>query len=67
MAEAELVIETRGLTKVFNRFAAVEDLDLRVPRGALYGFRPQRCRKIHHHQDAFGLDGAHQWDNTFVQ
>lgn len=38
MAEAELVIETRGLTKVFNRFAAVEDLDLRVPRGALYGF-----------------------------
>jgi len=38
VAEAELVIETRGLTKVFNRFAAVEDLDLRVPRGALYGF-----------------------------
>ena len=34
----QYVIETRGLTKEFNKFAAVKDLNLRVPKGALYGF-----------------------------
>jgi len=34
----QFVIETRGLTKKFNKFAAVKDLNLRVPKGALYGF-----------------------------
>ena len=34
----QFVIETRGLTKEFNKFAAVRDLNLRVPKGALYGF-----------------------------
>lgn len=32
------VVETRGLTKRFNKFTAVDGLDLRVPKGALYGF-----------------------------
>jgi ABC-2 type transport system ATP-binding protein len=31
-------IETRGLTRVFGRKAAVDALDLEVPEGAFYGF-----------------------------
>jgi ABC-2 type transport system ATP-binding protein len=33
-----LAIETRGLTKRFGRQAAVKDVDLEVPRGAVFGF-----------------------------
>ena len=33
-----LVIETRELTKKFNKFTAVKELNLKVPKGALYGF-----------------------------
>jgi ABC-2 type transport system ATP-binding protein len=33
-----LAIETRGLTKRFGSQVAVNDLDLRVPRGAVFGF-----------------------------
>lgn len=35
---SELVIETKGLTKNFSSFTAVKDLNLKVKRGALYGF-----------------------------
>ncbi|HET9653952.1 MAG TPA: ATP-binding cassette domain-containing protein [Kineosporiaceae bacterium] len=35
---SDLVIATRGLTKVFRRQAAVDGIDLAVPRGAVYGF-----------------------------
>ncbi|HEY8720563.1 ABC transporter ATP-binding protein [Pengzhenrongella sp.] len=34
----ELAIETRGLTKRFGRQAAVDGIDLAVPRGAVFGF-----------------------------
>ena len=34
----DLAIATRGLTKRFGSKAAVEDLDLAVPRGSVYGF-----------------------------
>ena len=34
----DLAIATRGLTKVFRRHAAVDGIDLSVPRGAVYGF-----------------------------
>ncbi len=34
----ELVIDVRGLTKTFGDVRAVDDFDLRVPRGAIYGF-----------------------------
>ena len=33
-----LDVETRGLTRLFDGKAAVADLELRVPRGAFYGF-----------------------------
>jgi len=33
----DLAIETRGLTKLFGAHAAVDGLDLAVPRGALFG------------------------------
>lgn len=35
---SELIIETKGLTKEFDRFTAVKDISLKVPKGALYGF-----------------------------
>jgi len=35
---AGLAVETRGLTKRFGTQTAVDGLDLRVPRGAVYGF-----------------------------
>lgn len=34
----ELVIETKGLTKEFGKLAAVKDVNLKVRKGALYGF-----------------------------
>lgn len=34
----ELIIQTQGLTKEFNKFSAVKDVRLQVPKGALYGF-----------------------------
>ena len=38
MTSADLAIETRGLTKRFGSYAAVSDIDLRVPHGAVFGF-----------------------------
>lgn len=35
---SELVIETKGLTKEFGSLTAVKDLNLKVKKGALYGF-----------------------------
>ncbi len=34
----KLVIETFGLSRRFGKVKAVEDVDLRVPRGSVYGF-----------------------------
>ena len=34
----ELSIETKGLTKRFGQQLAVDDVDLAVPRGAVFGF-----------------------------
>ena len=34
----EYCIETRGLTKVYDGVCAVDSIDLRVERGAFYGF-----------------------------
>lgn len=31
-------IQTHGLTKIYNGYAAVDDLELSVPEGAVYGF-----------------------------
>ncbi|AZZ48567.1 multidrug ABC transporter ATP-binding protein [Rathayibacter rathayi] len=38
MTTGELAVETRGLTKRFGRQEAVSQLDLAVPRGAVFGF-----------------------------
>jgi ABC-type multidrug transport system ATPase subunit len=38
VSERELAIETRGLTKRFGSHAAVNSIDLEVPRGAVFGF-----------------------------
>ena len=34
----EIVIDVRGLSKTFGEVRAVDDFDLKVPRGAIYGF-----------------------------
>ena len=38
MTQSPLAIETAGLSKHFGRHPAVIDLDLRVPRGVVFGF-----------------------------
>ncbi len=38
MTAAELAIETRGLTKRFGTYAAVQNIDLSVPHGSVFGF-----------------------------
>jgi len=38
ISSVELAIETRGLTKRFGHQAAVDGIDLAVPRGAVFGF-----------------------------
>ncbi len=35
---SELAVEAQKLRRVFGRFVAVDDIDLRVPRGSIYGF-----------------------------
>lgn len=43
---SEFVIETRGLTKYFGDYCAVNNLDLSIRRGAIYGFLgPNGCGK----------------------
>ena len=34
----ELAVETRGLTRSFGTFRAVDGIDLAVPAGSFYGF-----------------------------
>ena len=34
----DYVLETRGLTKRYNHFTALQDLSMHVPKGAIYGF-----------------------------
>jgi ABC-2 type transport system ATP-binding protein len=36
--ERDLIIETRNLSKRYGRLQAIQNLDLHVPRGAIYGF-----------------------------
>lgn len=38
MDSADLAIETRALTKRFGSYAAVKNIDLKVPHGAVFGF-----------------------------
>lgn len=38
MSSQEFIIETQGLVKRYGKLIAVNDLSLRVPRGAIYGF-----------------------------
>jgi len=38
MASQETIIETQGLVKRYGKLTAVDNLSLRVPRGAIYGF-----------------------------
>jgi ABC-2 type transport system ATP-binding protein len=38
MIEADTVIDVKGLTKIYGDKKVVDDFDLKVPRGAVYGF-----------------------------
>ena len=35
---SEMAIQTRGLTRRFGRLTAVDEIELRVPAGSVYGF-----------------------------
>lgn len=34
----EIILETRGLTKVYKQTAALNHIDLKIKRGKIYGF-----------------------------
>ena len=38
MTDSDLMIESRGLTKTFGKFVAVDGIDLRVEQGEIHGF-----------------------------
>lgn len=38
MIQAELVIETQGMTRAFGNIKAIDNLDLSIPKGSIYGF-----------------------------
>ena len=38
MSDADLAIETQGLTRAFGDLRAVDGIDLAIPRGEIYGF-----------------------------
>lgn len=38
MSNVETIIDVKGLTKIFGDKKVVDDFDLKVPRGAVYGF-----------------------------
>lgn len=45
-AASEFAIETRGMTRAFGGINAVENLDLAIPKGTIYGFLgPNGCGK----------------------
>lgn len=46
MSHADFVIETQGMTRAFGGVNAVENLDLAIPKGTIYGFLgPNGCGK----------------------
>lgn len=67
MTASPLAIETRGLTRAFGRSLAVDRVDLRVPRGAVYGFLgPNGAGKTTTIRLVLGLltaDGGEVWLN----
>lgn len=64
---SDLAISTRGLTKRYRRQAAVDAIDLRVPRGAVYGFLgPNGSGKTTTIRVLLGLAGATSGDVTVL-
>jgi ABC-2 type transport system ATP-binding protein len=62
-AEHSLAISTRGLTRRFGQQVAVDGVDLRVPRGAIYGFLgPNGSGKTTTIRMLLGLISADQGD-----
>jgi hypothetical protein len=47
-------VEARGLTKRFGSNVAVNNVDLRIPRGCAFGYRPEWCGQDHVDQGAAG-------------
>jgi len=59
----DAAIETSGLTKIFGRQRAVDGLDLRVPRGSVFGFLgPNGSGKTTTIRMLLGLAGASSGD-----
>lgn len=46
MSQTDFVIQTQGMTRAFGGINAVENLDLAIPKGTIYGFLgPNGCGK----------------------
>ena len=38
LPDSDIAIDARGLTRRFGTYTAVDHLDLRIPKGTIYGF-----------------------------
>ena len=45
MEEAKVIIRTEGLTKRYGDYTAVDGLNLKLKKGGIWSFRPQRAGK----------------------
>ena len=58
-ATGDVVIEAEGLVKEYGTFRAVDELDLTLRQGEVYGFLgPQRLRQEHDHPHVPGTHRA---------
>ena len=58
----QYVIELTGLTKKYGDFTAVNDLNLQIRKGEIFGLLgPKRGREIDDHTDDAGPDRTDNW------
>jgi ABC-type lipopolysaccharide export system ATPase subunit len=63
----DFIIETNQLRKSFKGQPALRGLNLRVPRGSIFGFLGRNgAGKDHHHQDPDGIVAIRQRRRTRV-
>jgi hypothetical protein len=55
----DIAVHAQGLTRRFGDLLAVDNVDLTVPRGQVYGFLgPERVGQVDHHPHAVRPAGA---------
>ena len=56
-----MIVATDNLSKEYDGVYRVQELDIRIKEGDIYGFpRPERGRQVHHHENAARSCQTHQ-------